>query len=174
MVMHEYFHGFQFKQAGFLDAYERVFAACPQDTLSIICAQQEWYKESILQENDLLLKAIDAPGVNEAKAHIRAFFALRDSRRSKLKEEQNIDIVAAEQLMEITEGSARYIEYRLYQYFGDFNLADAKWLYTIGKNYYYATGFNLLRLLDKLGIEYHSCIFTDVTAVENALRKQPQ
>ena len=70
------------------------------------------------------------------------------------------------------EGSARYIEYRLYEYFDDFNLTDAKWLYTIGKNYYYATGFNLLRLLDKLGIEYHSHIFTDVTVLEKALREQ--
>ena len=74
--------------------------------------------------------------------------------------------------MEIMEGSARYIEYQLYECFGDFNLTDAKWLYTIGKNYYYATGFNLLRLLDKLGIEYHSHIFTDITVLEKTLREQ--
>lgn len=172
MVMHEYFHGFQFKQDGFLNAYETIFAICPQDTLSTLQAQLEWYKKSILQENELLLKAINAPNLDTTKVHIRAFFELRDSRRTRIREEQNIDITAAEQFMEITEGSARYIEYRLYEYFGNFNLADAKWLYTIGKNYYYATGFNLLRLLDKLGIEYHSHIFTDVTVLEKALREQ--
>ena len=172
MVMHEYFHGFQFKQAGFLEAYETIFAACPQDTLSTLQAQLEWYKESIEQENEQLLKAIDAPNLDATKAHIQSFFELRDSRRSKIKEEQNLDIISAEQYMEITEGSARYIEYQLYKYFGDFNLTNAKWLYTVGKNYFYATGFNLLRLLDKVGIEYHSRIFTDVTAVEKALREQ--
>ena len=172
MVMHEYFHGFQFKQDGFLNAYETIFAVCPQDTLSTLQAQLEWYKKSILQENELLLKAINAPDLDSTKAHIRAFLELRDSRRTRMKEQEKIDITAAEQFMEIMEGSARYIEYRLYEYFDDFNLTDAKWLYTIGKNYYYATGFNLLRLLDKLGIEYHSHIFTDVTVLEKALREQ--
>ena len=52
MVMHEYFHGFQFKQDGFFDAYERIFSECPQDTLSTLQAQLKWYKESILQENE--------------------------------------------------------------------------------------------------------------------------
>lgn len=173
MVMHEYFHGFQFKQDGFLNAYETIFAICPQDTLSTLQAQLEWYKKSILQENELLLKAIDAPDLDATKAHIRAFFELRDRRRTRMKEQEKIDITAAEQFMETMEGSARYIEYRLYEYFGDFNLTDAKWLYTVGKNYYYATGFNLLRLLDKLGIEYHSHIFTDVTTtLEKKLREQ--
>ena len=172
MVMHEYFHGFQFKQDGFLDAYEKAFAACPQDTLSRLQVQHEWYRERILQENELLLKAIGEANLDKAKAHVREFFKLRDSRRNRMREEQNTDIAAAEQFVEIMEGSARYIEYRLYEYFGDFSLSEAKWLYTIGQNYYYATGFNLLRLLDKLGIEYHSYIFTEVTAAEIALREQ--
>ena len=170
MVMHEYFHGFQFKQDGFLDAFETIFAVCPQDTLSTLQAQLKWYKESILQENEQLLKAIDTPDLKEMIVHIRAFLKLRDSRRAKLKEEQKIDITAPEQYMEIMEGSARYIEYQLYEYFGNFNLDDVKWLYTVGNNYYYATGFNLLRLLDKLRIEYHSRIFADVTVLEKTLR----
>ena len=170
MVMHEYFHGFQFKQDGFLDAYEKSFATCPQDTLSTLQAQHEWYRESILQENELLLKAIGEANPDKAKAHIREFFELRDNRRYRMRKEQKTDIAAAEQFMEIMEGSARYIEYQLYEYFGNFCLSDAKWLYTAGKNYYYATGFNLLRLLDKLGIEYRSYIFKDVSDVEKTLR----
>ena len=172
MVMHEYFHGFQFKQDGFFDAYERIFEVCPQDTLSALQTQHKWFKECILQENEQLLKAINAPDLDATKAYIRAFLEMRDIRRLRIKEEQNIDITSAEQYMEIMEGSARYIEYQLYECFGDFNLTDAKWLYTIGKNYYYATGFNLLRLLDKLGIEYHSHIFTDITVLEKTLREQ--
>ena len=33
------------------------------------------------------------------------------------------------------------------------------WLYTTGKSYFYATGFNMVRLLDKLGIEYKIELF---------------
>lgn len=171
MIMHEYFHGFQFKQRGFFEAYVAILSDCPQDTLPKLQAQLEWYKESIQQENELLLKAIDAPDLEAMKAYIRAFLELRDSRRTKIKAQGNTDITSAEQLMEITEGSARYIEYRLYDYLGNFSLAQEKWLYTVGKNYYYATGFNLLRLLDKLGTEYHSRIFTDVTTLEKVLRE---
>ena len=97
MVMHEYFHGFQFKQDAFLDAYEKAFAACPQDTLSRLQVQHEWYRESILQENELLLKAIGEANLDKAKAHIRKFFELRDGRRDRMRKEQNTDIAAAEQ-----------------------------------------------------------------------------
>ena len=81
MVMHEYFHGFQFKQDGFFDAYERIFGVCPQDTLSALQTQLKWYKESILQENEQLLKAINAPDFDATKAYIRAFLEMRDIRR---------------------------------------------------------------------------------------------
>ena len=54
--------------------------------------------------------------------------------------------------------------------FGNFNLSDAKWLYTVGRKYYYATGFNLLRLSDKLEIDYKYGIFKDVSIVERNLR----
>jgi len=132
MVMHEYFHGFQFKNDGYLDTYETITNTVLPDTLIALAACHGWYKESITQEND--------------------------------------DIVALEQLYETMEGSARYIEYCLYRHFGNFNLSDAKWLYTVGRKYYYATGFNLLRLSDKLEIDYKYGIFKDVSIVERNLR----
>ena len=152
MVMHEYFHGFL------------------PDTLPTLVASHDWYKESITWENDLLLKVIDTNDIEEAKAYIQLFFKLRDERRERVKKELGIDIVALEQLYETMEGSARYIEYCLYQHFGNFNLSDAKWLYTVGRNYYYATGFNLLRISDKFEIDYKYGIFKDVSTVERNLR----
>jgi hypothetical protein len=95
---------------------------------------------------------------------------LRNERRERVKKELCIDIVALEQLYETMEGSARYIEYCLYRHFGNFSLSDAKWLYTVGRKYYYATGFNLLRLSDKLEIDYKYEIFKDVSIVERNLR----
>ena len=170
MVMHEYFHGFQFKNDGYLDIYDTITNAVLPDTLIELAASHDWCRESITQENDFLLKAIDANDIEASRAYIQSFFELRNERRERVKKELCIDIVALEQLYETMEGSARYIEYCLYRHFGDFNLSDAKWLYTVGRKYYYATGFNLLRLLDKLGIEYHSHIFADVASVEKCIQ----
>ena len=170
MVMHEYFHGFQFKNDGYLDTYEAITNAVLPDTLIALAACHDWYRESITQENDFLLKAIDANDIEASRAYIQSFFELRNERRERVKKELCIDIVALEQLYETMEGSARYIEYCLYRHFGNFNLSDAKWLYTVGRKYYYATGFNLLRLSDKLRIDYKYAIFKDVSTVERNLR----
>jgi len=170
MVMHEYFHGFQFKNDGYLETYETITNTVLPDTLIALAACHGWYKESITQENDLLLKAIDANDIEASRAYIQSFFELRNERRERVKKELCIDIVALEQLYETMEGSARYIEYCLYRHFGNFSLSDAKWLYTVGRRYYYATGFNLLRLSDKLEIDYKYAIFKDVSTVERNLR----
>ena len=170
MVMHEYFHGFQFKNDGYLDIYDTITNAVLPDTLIELAASHDWYRESITQENDFLLKAIDANDIEASRAYIQSFFKLRNERRERVKKELCIDIVALQQLYETMEGSARYIEYCLYRHFGNFNLSDAKWLYTVGRKYYYATGFNLLRLSDKLEIDYKYGIFKDVSTVERNLR----
>ena len=170
MVMHEYFHGFQFKHDGYLDIYEAITDALLPDTLTALAARHDWYGESITRENDLLLKAIDTNDIEASRAYIQSFFELRNERRERVKKELGIDIVALEQLYETMEGSARYIEYCLYRHFGNFNLSDAKWLYTVGRKYYYAMGFNLLRISDKLESDYKYKIFKDVSTVERNLR----
>ena len=170
MVMHEFFHGFQFKNDGYLDIYEAITNAVLPDTLTALAASHEWYKEGITRENDLLLKAIDTNDNEVSRVYIQSFFKLRNERRERVKKELGIDILALEQLYETMEGSARYIEYCLYRHFGNFNLSDAKWLYTVGSKYYYATGFNLLRISDKLEIDYKHGIFKDVSTVERNLR----
>ena len=101
---------------------------------------------------------------------MREFFELRDKRRARVLAEVGVDIVAFEQLMEVVEGSARYIEYHLYRRLGVFRPAEFQWLFSPSNKYYYALGFNALRLLDKLGIDYRGDIFADVTAVEGLLR----
>ena len=160
----------QFKNDGYLDTYEAITNAVLPDTLIALAACHDWYRESITQENDFLLKAIDANDIEASRAYIQSFFELRNERRERVKKELCIDIVALEQLYETMEGSARYIEYCLYRHFGNFSLSDAKWLYTVGRKYYYATGFNLLRLSDKLRIDYKYLIFKNVSTVERYLR----
>lgn len=167
MVMHEYFHGFQFKQEGFLDEFMRI-SSFESDTLTALCADYAWFKESVAEENALLLKAIERPG--SAEDYMREFFELRDKRRERVLAEVGVDIVAFEQLMEVVEGSARYVEYRLYRYLGEYSWAKYQWLFKPSDKYYYALGFNALRLLDKLGIDYRGDLFGDVEALEKLLR----
>ena len=81
MVMHEYFHGFQFKHDGYLDIYEAITDALLPDTLTALAARHDWYGESIARENDFLLKAIDANDIEASRAYIQSFFKLRNERR---------------------------------------------------------------------------------------------
>lgn len=80
------------------------------------------------------------------------------------------------------EGTARYLEYKLcsifatrrpdekllrsdtsfksFNKFRNYKLQSDPWLYKTEKtSYFYATGFNMARLLDKLGVEYKSKLF---------------
>ena len=85
MVMHEYFHGFQFKNDGYLDIYDTITNAVLPDTLIELAASHDWCRESITQENDLLLKAIDANDIEVSRAYIQSFFELRNERRERVK-----------------------------------------------------------------------------------------
>ena len=57
--------------------------------------------------------------------------------------------------------------------FKNYNLQKDQWLYLTNKTtYFYATGFNMARLLDKLGIEYKSRLFKDgKITLKNILKK---
>ncbi len=186
MILHEYFHGFQFRHPKFLDYYEKniVSVSAPQDTLTRIYKHNKWFKESVDKENDLLLSAISTGDNNEVYKSIDTFFQLRMHRRAQAKQLLNFDIKPIEGAYETMEGTARYIEYSLYgefavkqpdgdliksdtcfhsySYFRNFKLDNAKWLYITSKTtYFYASGFNIARLLDKLGIEYKSRLFKE-------------
>ena len=74
MVMHEYFHGFQFKNDGYLDIYETITNAVLPDTLTALVTSHDWYREGVTRENDLLLKAIDTNDNEASRAYIQSFF----------------------------------------------------------------------------------------------------
>jgi len=105
--------------------------------------------------------------------------------------------VPIEQSYETMEGTARYVEYSLYsnfagkkpnnnllktdssyhsyQYFRNYNIEKDQWLYLSDKtNYFYATGFNLVRLLDKLKIKYKTRLFNEGGLSLEQILKQMQ
>ncbi len=183
LVIHEYFHGFQFKHPAHLTYFEQNIAVS-SDTLRKIYNSHPWFKASVDQENKMLLTALHTADEKQIKILVDSFFVLREQRRRQTKQQLKADIEPIEKSYETMEGTARYVEYSLYhnfatknpnhnllksdssyhsyQYFRDYNIEKDQWLYLSEKtNYFYATGFNLVRLLDKLKIAYKTRVFNE-------------
>jgi hypothetical protein len=193
MVMHEYFHGFQFKHDRFLEFYE-MSVNVSADTLKMLYRNNSWYQESVDKENNLLLTALQSESPSEIHQSIDQFFKLREKRFKQLNDSLRSDIKTIEKNYETMEGTARYIEYNLYkefgnldahinlkksdtlfrsyEYFNDYNMTNDKWLYMSGPNYFYAIGFNILRLLDKMGVDYKSRLFNEGVFIDDLLLEQ--
>lgn len=53
---------------------------------------------------------------------------------------------------------------------GGYDLATNDWLYRADRSQYmYATGFNIVRLLDKLGVDYKTRLFDEGIALDELL-----
>ncbi len=184
MIIHEYFHGFQFRHEAHLNFFEKNIAMS-SDTLRQIYKANDWYKKSVDEENRLLMAAISSADGKQARKCIDSFFVLRNQRRRQAVRELKTDVTLLERSYETMEGTARYVEYSLYakfaqkkpdrilqesdssyhsyRYFQDYHIGKDKWLYLseAAKDYFYSTGFNLVRLLEKLKIDYQSRVFKE-------------
>jgi hypothetical protein len=182
MILHEYFHGFQFKHPPYLRYFTKTIAIFPEDSLQQIALANKWFAESIDKENEKLLGALNAKNDSTIKLQIDSFFLLRSNRREKTRALLKLDITAFEKMYETSEGTARYCEYQLYKnfatlkpdyklvksdtsyqrytYYSNYDINNDAWLFdTKRTKYYYAIGFNLVRLLTKLNIPYQSILF---------------
>ncbi|WP_223601300.1 hypothetical protein [Chryseobacterium sp. GVT01B] len=181
-ILHEYFHGFQFRHPEFIRF------ANDSITVSITKLQSyydhySWFSDSIERENEILLACIDSRSIKKTKALFKEYKAKRSQRLLKFYQTEKFDLASQEEFMEKMEGSARYIEYQLYLAFKNipinkelmkidkyynpsalksFKLEDKPWMYKSNSiRYFYSTGFNMLRLLDKLEIDYKEHFFDD-------------
>lgn len=184
MIIHEYFHGFQYRHPSYLAYFEKNVVSIPEDSLKRIYKSNPWFKESIDKENNFLLSAINTDRSDKRRQLVGAFFQQREQRRLLTKQRLHFDIQTAEEAYETMEGTARYVEYNLYRefavmkpdeklvrsdssyhsnaYFRNYQIENDSWLYLTGKTaYYYAIGFNMARLLDRLKIEYQSRLFNE-------------
>ena len=182
MIMHEYFHGFQYKHQAYINYYEKNIVQIQPDSLKSIYKNNLWFKEKIDLENNLLLQAIIEKDSSKTNFIVDSFFKVRDERRKLTKQKLNFEIGNYEKCYETMEGTARYVEYSLYSKFstrrGDYklvksdtsyksfdqyrkyNIENDQWLFMTSKTtYFYAIGFNMARLLDKLKVEYKSKLF---------------
>jgi hypothetical protein len=185
MISHEYFHGFQYKHPAYLNYLERNTTAVNRDSLQSIYTDNDWFKMGVDQENDFLLKAIKETDQRQTNCLVDSFFKLRNARRSSAKQQLHFATAKYEQMYETMEGTARYVEYNLYaafqkmlpdiplaksdssfksfEQYKNYDLADHVWLYKTAKSaqYFYATGFNMAMLLDKLKVDYKSKLFKE-------------
>lgn len=183
MVIHEYFHGFQYKHRNYLQSLAQNIFSVTQDSLRDIYRNNAWFKDKIDAENELLLLALDAESRAKVDSLTTVFFKLRQQRRKETKQRLGFDIENYEKAYETMEGTARYVEQKLYEkfsdklpdskligsdtsyhsysFFKDYKIDKDEWLYLTSKTavYYYATGFNMARLLDKLKVEYKDRLF---------------
>lgn len=195
MVMHEYFHGFQFKHPQYLTHNVNLIYNISKDSLESMYNKNTWFQKSVDKENKLLMNAISSNDSIEIIQLVDSILNIRTERRQEVRTKLNIDISKIENIYETMEGSARYLEYSLYNlfakrgptdnliesdtsfhnydYFKKFNIENEEWLYLTEKTtYYYATGFNIIRLLDILNIDYKTRLFQEEKlTLENLLEE---
>lgn len=181
MLLHENFHGFQYNHKNYLANILTKISTISEDSLAKIYSNKQWFIKSIKQENNLLLKALASKNLKETKKIITTYFVFKNKRLQKMKAVYNQDIQEIEAIYETMEGTARYVEYQLqiafstmspnqsllqsdkfykgFKEFNNYNIQQDPWLYTCNNRYFYTTGFNILRLLDKLHIKYKSRLF---------------
>lgn len=196
MVLHEYFHAFQFNHKNSIN-YLADSIALSVDSLHGYYRRNNWFRGYLKMENDYLLKAIDAQAEDSIKYFSAQFFETRKQRREQFFTQFHFDISRAEMFWEKIEGTARYIEYNTgfvytkikhksldkgcdlsfkgFKNYYDKDITNEPWFYEKTQmmvGYYYVTGFNLCRLLDKLKISYKDNLFnTPSTELEQYLCK---
>jgi len=182
MIIHEYFHGFQYKHQSYMEYMETNMTQIKPDSLTSFYKHHSWFKKLIDAENELLLHAIEEPNIIKARQIIDTFLTVRSERRNVTKQKLRFEIQKPEKFYETMEGTARYVEYSLYRKFSTkkpdyklktsdasfksfakfkhYNIEYDEWLYKTEKTaYFYAIGFNMARLLDKLNIDFKKRLF---------------
>ncbi len=185
MALHEYFHAFQFTHKKNL-RYMADSIKINEDSLDRIYLKYEWFSKLLKIENDHLLHAIDASSKDSIRWYVNQFLNIRKTRRLRFEKEAGYDITRTEKFWEKMEGTARYIEYNtgfiyhdnqiniklscdsLFNKFNHYAAMDfikRPWFREktqMMRAYYYVTGFNLCRIMDKLKIPYKEKLFDEV------------
>ncbi|MEE3391804.1 MAG: hypothetical protein VZR28_11605, partial [Candidatus Cryptobacteroides sp.] len=174
MLMHECFHGFQYKHTAF---WNKMLASTPDDfitsdSLKALRRNYEWYREMLSKENALLKKAYEASDIHDVCQILTDFYSIRKERLKTVKNRLGLDIIEFYPIIETVEGSARYIEYRLAHEHG---LTDTDWMTNLDSNScYYASGLYLMLIMDKFGIPYKDELFqkyyTLTELIQNKIR----
>lgn len=182
MVLHESFHLFQTSHAKFKACQNETQQQFQRDTLISFYTKLDWYKKGIIAENELLTKSIGCNSKDNLKHCIKKYLLLKNARHKRILKEYNISISALEDMLERSEGVARYMEYCMkrivkelprqvelervdsfyhYGVYDNYERKNDDVMNGLSKQYYYATGLNLAILFEKLKIDYQSTIYQE-------------
>lgn len=182
MILHEYFHAFQFRHLNTIK-YLADSIKTGSDTLDRLYKKNLLFAKLLETENNFLLHALSSISKDSSTFYAREFLVAREYRRKEGNRIISKEIIRIEKFWEKIEGTARYIEYNtgfifaagnfksnltcdsLFNNFNAYKETDftkRAWFRKKTKiitAYYYVTGFNLCRLMDKLGIAYKEHLF---------------
>ncbi|WP_445385790.1 hypothetical protein ACT6NV_03015 [Robiginitalea sp. IMCC44478] len=182
MVIHEMFHHYQYNNKNYRKYADSVIAILPFDSRNLValCQEDEQFLTLIQGENKILMKALSEGNKDNRNSLITSYLDQREKRITKYGADYPL-LERVEDYYVIQEGSARYIEYKsmfvLKNYFNNSEaptiLNDQKFnsfsefeeidlessafnylVYAGPTDYHYTIGFNIMRLLDELKIEY--------------------
>ncbi|TRZ43051.1 hypothetical protein D3A96_11270 [Robertkochia marina] len=184
MVLHEMFHHYQYNNENYREYAETEIGSLPfsiRDLVSL-ASEDEAFSAMIQQENDYLMQAISEDDIVVRDSLITTYLQQRQSRISEYSKEFPL-LEKVENYYVIQEGSARYMEYKSmfilsdyagketppvivndslfksYAEFQEIDLNDPAFsylTYAAPSDYHYTIGFNIMRLLDALKVEYKS------------------
>ena len=191
MVVHEMFHHFQYNNENFVKYAESEIGILPFDVRNLValCQEDEQFLTMIQFENKILMKAISEENKDNRDSLISSYLNRREKRITKYGSEYP-HLEPVENYYIIQEGSARYIEYQSmfilksyfnyseaptilkdpkfisYSEFDEIDLENDAFNYLVyagPTDYHYTLGFNLMRLLDELKIEYKEDLLNNPT-----------
>lgn len=84
MVIHEYAHGFQFRQPGFAGAFRTSVAHVPEMELAALHKQHDWLDRAVREENTALLEALETGDDKVRDSCIVRFKGLRRARKQRM------------------------------------------------------------------------------------------
>ena len=189
MVIHEMFHHYQYNNKNYQEYAKSEIGILPFSIRDIItlCYEDDDFIKMIQKENEHLMKAIAEKDKQARDSIVSTYVNARKNRIQKYSSDYpNLEQV--ENYYVIQEGSARYIEYKSmfvlseyakraempvvandpmfksYQEFQEIDLnndAFSYLTYAARSDFHYTIGFNTMRLLDELNVEYKSSLLNN-------------
>lgn len=184
MVIHEMFHHYQLNNDNYKEYAKASISTVPfnPNNFVSICREDQAFLQMLQKENDYLMEALSENDSAIRDSLISTYLKVRKERIKKYSPEYP-DLEQVENFYVIQEGSARYIEYKsmtvlsdyyskpdsimilndpMFKSYSEFeeidftNPAFSYLTYAACSDYHYTIGFNIMRLLDALEVEYQT------------------
>lgn len=187
MIIHEMFHQYQTSHNAFQQRAVAMIKGglhLSADSIREIYSLHPGFKKAVNEENDLLLACLQTTRKPAIDSMLTRLLRIRKARLATYRKVTGFDLSVKEEFEQIAEAGTRYIEYHLSNNFkkypvdaqlaavdtsyranrgfGTYSIEkEGQYLYKTSSVYYYALGFNSIRLLEKLGIPFKSRMYAE-------------